>query len=77
MSPAQRYPQMAHDLRSSMSLATCRWLNPEDVGLVGERPIAAGGFANIYEATYDGRKVVLKSYRCYVSFDVAQIISVR
>lgn len=39
--------------------------------------MAAGGSANIYEATYDGRKVVLKSHRCYVSFDVAQVIAVR
>ena len=51
------------------------WLRPEDV-LVGEHPIAAGGFANIHEAMHGGRKVILKSYRCYVLFDVAQVVAV-
>ena len=52
-------------------------LNPHDAQLNCERPVAAGGFADIWEATYAGRKVVLKSYRCYMSFDVAQIATVR
>lgn len=76
MSFPQRYVQVAQDLRSSLP-PTCRWLGPEDVDLVGKRPIAAGGFADIYEATHDGRKVVLKSQRCYVAFDVVQTAAVR
>ena len=70
-----RYAQMAQDLRSSLP-STCRWLGPE-VNLTGEHPIAAGGFTDLYEAIYDGRKVILKSYRLYVSFDVAQVVAVR
>ena len=75
VSLSQGYTRIAQDLRSSLP-PTCRWLNPEDVDLVGEHPIAAGGFANIHEAKYGGHKVALKSYRCYVSFDVAQVVSV-
>ena len=72
---SRRYAHMAQDLRLSLP-STCRWLGPEDVSLIGERPMVAGGFTNVYEATYYGRKVVLKSYRCYVSFDVAQVLAV-
>jgi len=69
----QRYGQLVQDLRSSLP-STCR--GPEDINLIGKHPIAAGGFADIYEATLDGRKVVLKSYRCYESFDVARVVTV-
>ena len=54
ISVSQRYAQMAQDLRSSIPF-TCRWLDPEDIKLVGEYPISAGGFTNIWEATCDGR----------------------
>jgi len=71
----QRYAQMARGLRPSLPF-TCRWLGPEDVKVICERPIAAGRFSNVFEATYDGRKVILKAFRCYVSFDVAQVAAV-
>ena len=51
-------------------------LNPCDIKLTGQHPIAAGGFVDVWEATYDGRRVVLKSYRCYVSFDVTRTVTV-
>ena len=73
---SQHYAWVVQDLRTSV-LSACRWLSPEDVDLVSEHPIAAGGFANIHEAKYGGRKVVLKSYRCYESFDVARVVAVR
>jgi len=73
---SQHYAQMARELLSS-SLSVCHWLDPEEVKVVGEHPIAAGGFANVWEGTHDGRKVVLKSYRCYVSFDVTTVAAVR
>jgi len=57
--------------------STCRWLGPEEVKLVGDRQIAAGGFANIWEATHDGRVVVLKSYRYSMTDDIARIVAVR
>ena len=75
-SPSRCYAQMAQDLRSSMP-STYRWLDPEDIKLVGKHPIGAGGFANIWEVIHNGRKAVLKSYRYYVSYDVAQVVTVR
>lgn len=72
----QHYAQIARGLRPSLP-STCRWLGPEDAKVICERPIAAGRFSNILEAIYDGRKVVLKTFRCYVSFDVAQVAAVR
>jgi len=73
---SQRYAQMAQDPRSSLPSA-CRRLDPEDVDLFGENPIAAGGVANIWEGTHNGHKVALKSYRCCASSDVAQVVEVR
>lgn len=73
---SQRYAHLAQNLRSSLP-STCRWLGPGDVELVSGHPIAAGGSANIYEATHDGRKVVLKSYHYCVTSDVAQAVAVR
>ena len=70
------YAQMARDIIPSLP-PTCRRLSPEDVIFVSEHPIAAGGFTNIHEATHAGRGVVLKSHRCYVLFDIAQVIEVR
>ena len=71
-----RYAQVAQGLMPSLP-STCHLLSPPDIKLVSEHPIAAGGFANIWEGTHGGRKVVLKSYRCYVSFDAAQVVAVR
>ena len=45
--------------------------------LIGDRPIAAGGFSDVWAAIHDDRKVVLKSHRCYVTFDVVQAALVR
>lgn len=73
---SQQYARMAQELLPSL-LSLYQLLNPHDVKLTGERPIAAGGFTDIWEAIYFGRKVVLKSYRCYISFDVAHVIAVR
>ena len=70
------YAQMAQDIIPSLP-PTCLRLSPEDVIFISERPIAAGGFTNIHEATHAGRRAVLKSHRCYVSFDIAQVIEVR
>ena len=35
--------------------------------------MAAGGFADVWKAMYNGRTVVLKSYRRYMDFDVARV----
>ena len=74
-SPSRRFTQLAQDLRISLP-STCHWLEPADVDLIGERPMAAGEFSNIWEGTHDGRKVVLKSH-CYATLsDVTQVIEV-
>ncbi|KAF9641890.1 hypothetical protein BDM02DRAFT_3273656 [Thelephora ganbajun] len=74
MALLQRCAQTAQEL-SSFLLSSCPSLSPEDIKLTSERPVAAGGFADIWGAMHDGRKVVLKSYRCYMSFDVAQVVT--
>lgn len=76
ISHSQYYAQVAQGVLSTLS-STCRWLDPGDVEIFGEHPVAAGGFANIWEGTHDGRKVALKSYRCYESFDAADVVAVR
>ena len=74
--PSQLYARLAQECVSSLPLPYL-WLNPEGIKLADEHPIAAGGVANVYEATHDGRKVVLKSYRPYISFNVSQVVEVR
>ena len=72
----KQYAAMAQELLSFLPFP-CRLLGPEDIKLVGKYPIAAGRFADLWEGTYNGTKTVLKSYRCYVSFDAARVIAVR
>ena len=73
---SQHYMLVAQGKLSSLT-SPARSLGPGDIRLAGKHPVAAGGFADILEATYQGRKVVLKAYRCYRSFDVAQVATVR
>lgn len=72
---SQRYTQIAQGIQSSIPPAY-RFLCPQGTKIVGEHPIGAGLSANVWEATHDNRKVVLKSYRYDISSDVAQIIAV-
>lgn len=72
----ERYMQTAQELLPSLP-SLHRRLGPEDVTLIGEHPTAAGGLANIWDGMHNGRKVVLKSYRCYMSLDPAQVFAVR
>ena len=67
--------QMVQELRLSMPF-TCPWLDPQDIKLVGMWPIGVGDFTDIWEATCDSRKVLLKSYRCRDSSDDAKIAAV-
>jgi len=67
---------MVQDPQSSLP-ATCPRLGPEDIKVIGEHPMAAGSFADIWEATYGDRRVVLKSYRRCVTSNVTQIVAVR
>lgn len=56
---------------------TFNWLNPTDIMLIGEHPVAAGGSANIWVGVLNGRKIVIKSFRCYKSLDRTKVTSVR
>jgi len=71
----RRYAQMARELLSTLP-SPCPLLSPEDVELMDERPIAAGGFSDIRKAKHNGRNVVLKAYRCYRLFDHTQVVVV-
>lgn len=74
--PHENYALLAQELIPSL-LCSYPLLNPHDISISGEYPIADGGYAHIWEATHDGRKVVLKDYRCYLSFDVTRVVAVR
>ena len=71
----QRYAAMAWEPLLPLPFPY-RLLGPEEVKLLGEHPIASGRFANLWVAMYKGREVGLKEYRCYVSFDIDQVIAV-
>lgn len=72
---SQKYFDLAQKLRQSVP-STCTWLEPEELKIIGGHPVAAGGSADIWEACYGGRKVALKSYRCYTQFNSDQVYKV-
>jgi hypothetical protein len=63
---------MAGRLRPSLP-DDCLWLNQKDLKIIGECPIDAGGFADVWVGEMGDRKVAIKSYRCNASADCAQI----
>ena len=67
--------RMAQEPQSPLQ-PTYNWLDPADMRITSEHPVAAGGFADVWEGVFNGHKVIVKSYRCYISFDRAQVISV-
>lgn len=69
----QRYVQMAREFLSFLP-SPCLLLSPEDIELMGKQPVAAGGSADILKGKHDGRKVVLKAYRCYRFCDITQVV---
>ena len=71
-----RYSEAVRRLRPLFP-PTSTFLDPDDVKVVGHTPIDAGGSADIWEGTIDGRSVSQKSYRCYESCDVERIFQVR
>ena len=75
MLPSSRYVESAQDLLPSLT-SFCLRPSPEGINVVGNYPISAGGFADIWKGTLDGRRVALKSYRCYMSSDVDEVITV-
>ena len=72
---SQHYSYMAQVLRPFTS-SICHSLDSQDVKPIGRHPTAAGGSADVWEGVHGGRKVALKSYRCYVTSDAATVVEV-
>jgi len=60
----------------NLTVLICRLLGPEDVKIVGEHPMAPQRFA-ISGRRNNDCKVVVRSYRCYVSFYIARGVATR
>ena len=54
----------------------CNRLEEGDVQMVGSWPIRAGGFADLWRGSLEGRQVAIKSYRCYPCSGPSGIFSV-
>jgi len=74
--PSQHYAHVAREFMSSLSHLR-RLLGPEDVKLTDKHPAAAGRFADVWQATHGGYKVVLKAHRCYATSDITRVAAVR
>lgn len=72
----QHHSSLAQKLRPSSS-SICRQLAGDDIHIVGERPVSAGGFADIWRGSLDTRQIAVKSYRRYLSFDLSRVCRVR
>ena len=57
--------------------SNCASFRGEEVGIVGNAPVQAGGYADIWKATLNGRDVILESYRSYETGDNARTFRVR
>lgn len=73
--PYERYSETVRQLRPLFPSA-CTSLKPGEVKVVGDTPIGAEGFADIWEGTLDGHRVIQVSYRCYETGDVERIFRV-
>lgn len=72
----QRYAQIVREFLSSLPFPYLL-LRPEDVELKGNRPVAAGGTADIFKVKHNGRGAVLKAHRYYRLCDITQVVAVR
>ena len=72
----QQYAQMVQEHLLSI-LSPRLLLSTEDVEIMDEQPVAAGGSADILKGKHDGREVILKAYRHYRSCDITQVVVVR
>lgn len=71
-----RYSEAVRQLRPLFP-PTCTFLEPDDVAVVGDVPIGAGSFADIWEGTANGRRILLKSYRRHEYCDIERLFRVR
>jgi len=78
--PYERYSEAVRRLRPLFS-PTCPLFEPGEVTVIGDTPIAAGGFADIWKGTRgygrDSHNVIQKTYRCYEICDVERTFRVR
>lgn len=74
--PYERYSEAVRQL-CLLLLPACPLFEPGEVTVVGDTPIAAGGFADIWRGTRGANSIIQKSYRCYETGDVESISRVR
>lgn len=74
--PYDRYSEAVRQL-CLLLLPTCPSFEPGEVTVVGDTPIAADGFADIWQGTCDANSVVQKSYRCYETGSIEDVFRVR
>jgi len=74
--PYQHYSVAVRQLRPLFPTA-CPWLEPDAVKVADNTPTGAGGFADIWKGTFDGRSVIQKSYRCHESCTFEHTFPVR
>ncbi|KAF9777644.1 kinase-like domain-containing protein [Thelephora terrestris] len=70
--PYERYSDAVEQLRPLFP-PNCISFGADEVEVVGDIPLGAGGYANIWVATLCGRSVIRKSYRRYENDDVESI----
>ena len=75
-STRDNFLRMSRKLRSSKPSA-CHWIDPEDIERRCQTIIHFRGFAEIWEVTYDDRKVVLKTYFYRKNEEVPHVVAVR
>ena len=73
--PQQPHFNLAQQLRPALAQITS-WLEDDDVQIIGGLPISAGGFTDLWKGSVDSRLVAIKSYRRYLSFDLALVFLV-
>ena len=65
---SQSYFDSAQKLRRSFP-QRCSWLESGDLHFLEERAMGGGRYADAWRGRLDGRNVVIKAHRCYISFD--------
>jgi len=55
----------------------CSRLRPGDIEILGNRPARAGSFADVWDGSLAGTRVVVKSYRVYSTVDPTHARMVR
>ncbi|KAF9784473.1 kinase-like domain-containing protein [Thelephora terrestris] len=70
--PCQHHSELARSLYPSLS-SICNWFGEDDIRVVWEFPVSAGGFTDLRKGSLENRQVAIKSYRRYLTADSSQI----